>query len=168
MCIASVNPAPRRPHRRMSITQNDFPVGLSIGIMAWNEESSLGPMLASLFGQTIFAHLAARGERCEIICLANGCTDRTVAVTAEIFAKMEREHPARRGLWARVADIPTPGRNNAWNQFVHEFSARETRFICLMDADIVFNRPDTLQLVVSELERNPRLGGASEDRKSVV
>lgn len=141
---------------------------LSIGIMAWNEEVSIVPMLASLFEQSIFAHLAARGERCEVVCLANGCTDRTVAVAAEIFATMNRDHPARRGLVARVEDIATPGRNNAWNRFVHEFSARETRFICLMDADIIFNRPDTIELVLSELERNPQLGGASDTPVKIV
>lgn len=143
-------------------TQHDLPIGLSIGIMAWNEESALGPMLDSLFGQTIFAHLAARGERCEVVCLANGCTDRTVAVAEEIFSHQQRVHPARRGLHAWVAEIPTPGRNNAWNQFVHEFSAREARFICLMDADIIFNRPDTIELVLHELECHPHLGGASD------
>jgi glycosyltransferase involved in cell wall biosynthesis len=146
----------------MTNSQTDFPIALSIGIMAWNEEASIVPMLASLFEQNIFAHLAARHECCEVICLANGCTDRTVAVATEIVTRMEREHPARPGLRARVADISTPGRNNAWNRFVHEFSAREARFLCLMDADIVFNRPDTLQLVLGELERNPRLGGASD------
>lgn len=135
---------------------------LSIGIMAWNEETSIGPMLHSLFGQSIFAYLAQRGERCEVVCLANGCTDRTVAVAGEICARMQREHPARRGLSARVADISQPGRNNAWNRFVHEFSAREAKFICLMDADIIFNRPHTIQLVLAELERNPHLGGASD------
>lgn len=146
----------------MTLPTNDAPISLSIGIMAWNEEVSIVPMLASLFEQSIFAHLAARNERCEIVCLANGCTDRTVAVAAEILATMEREHPARRGFAARVEDITKPGRNNAWNRFVHEFSASETRFICLMDADIVFNRRDTLHLVVREMERNPRLGGASD------
>lgn len=146
----------------MSIPQNGAPVGLSIGILAWNEESAIGPMLASLFNQTIFEHLAARGERCEIVCLANGCTDRTVAVAGEIFLRQQREHPARRGLSAWVADIPAPGRNQAWNRFVHEFSAREARFLCVMDADIVFNRPDTLELVLHELECHPHLGGASD------
>jgi hypothetical protein len=102
------------------------------------------------------------------VCLANGCTDRTVAVAGKIFATMNREHPARRGLAARVEDITTPGRNNAWNRFVHEFSARETRFICLMDADISFNRTDTIELVLSELERNPRLGGASDTPVKIV
>jgi len=146
----------------MTFPQNARPITLSIGIMAWNEEAAIRPMLASLFEQSLFAHLVARDERCEIICLANGCTDRTVPVALAIFAQMEREHPARHGLQLRVVDLPTPGRNNAWNRFVHEFSAREARFICLMDADIVFNRIDTLQLVVGELERNPRLGGASD------
>ena len=126
--------------------------------MAWNEEASIGPMLASLFAQSIFGHVAARHERCEIICLANGCTDRTVAVATKIFEQMERDHPARRALQLRVEDIRTPGRNNAWNRFVHEFSARETQFICLMDADISFNQPNTLQLVINELVRHPRLG----------
>src|SRR4051812_38078981 len=146
----------------MSNPPTNFPIVLSIGIMAWNEETSIVPMLASLFEQGIFAELAARRERCEVICLANGCTDRTVAVTQEIFARMTREHAARSGMELRVEDISTPGRNNAWNRFVHEFSARETRFICLMDADIIFNQPDTLKLVVRTMKRDPRLGGASD------
>jgi len=146
----------------MTHPQNEFPVALSIGIMAWNEEVSIVPMLASLFEQSIFAHLAARHERCEVICLANGCTDGTVAVASEIFGRAQRELPARRGWSARVENIRAPGRNHAWNRFVHEFSAREARFICLMDADIVFNRPETLERVLSELEQNPRLGGASD------
>jgi hypothetical protein len=119
-------------------------------------------MLASLFEQSIFRLLAARGERCEVICLANGCTDGTVAVAGEIFAQQERAHPARTGLSAWVADITTPGRNNAWNRFVHELSAPEARYLCVMDADIVFDRADTLELVLRELETHPHLGGASD------
>ncbi|MFA6168932.1 MAG: glycosyltransferase family A protein [Gemmatimonadaceae bacterium] len=146
----------------MKFPRNTRPVTLSIGIMAWNEEHSIGPMLSSLFEQTIFADLDARDERCEIVCLANGCTDRTVTVALGIFGRMEREHPAHHALQLRVVDLPVPGRNNAWNRFVHEFSAREARFICLMDADILFNCSDTLGLVLGELERNPHLGGASD------
>ncbi len=153
----------------MSIPKNDLPIKLSIGIMAWNEEVSIGPMIASLLGQSIFALLAARNEGCEIVCLANGCTDRTAEVAREAFMRMEREHPSRHGLSAWVADIPEPGRNNAWNRFVHEFSARGTLYICLMDADIIFDRPDTLELVIGELERRPQLGGASDSpRKNIA
>src|SRR5262249_12520320 len=140
---------------------SEAPIALSIGILAWNEEASIGPMLESLFAQSLFRHLADRGERCEVICLANGCTDRTVPFTRDFFERMEREHVDRAGLSAWVADIPEPGRNNAWNRFVHELSSAEARFLCVMDADIVFNRPDTLELVLHELETDPHLGGAS-------
>jgi glycosyltransferase involved in cell wall biosynthesis len=146
----------------MTIPKNDLPIALSIGIMTWNEEASIGPMLTSLFGQSVFAHLAAQEEGCEIVCLANGCTDRTVEIAEDVVARMGHERPARPGLKARVAIIPEPGRNNAWNRFVHEFSAREARYICLMDADIIFDKPDTLELVLEELETNPHLGGASD------
>ena len=46
----------------MTIPKNDLPITLSIGIMTWNEEASIGPMLASLFGQSVFARLAERGR----------------------------------------------------------------------------------------------------------
>jgi glycosyltransferase involved in cell wall biosynthesis len=140
----------------------DFPLTLSIGIMAWNEEGSLGPMLESLFGQTVFGRLSSRGEGCEVVCLANGCTDRTVEVARETIAELRQANRIPPGSSARVEDIRQPGRNNAWNRFVHEFSGRATRYICLMDADILFNRADTMELVVAALEGNPLLGAASD------
>jgi hypothetical protein len=107
----------------MSFSTAESPTFLSIGIMAWDEEVSIGPMLQSLFEQSVFQKLASQGRGCEVICLANGCTDGTVRVAGEIFARVAREHPAGGALRARVADMPKPGRNTAWNRFVHEFSA---------------------------------------------
>jgi len=146
----------------MAIHKNELPIKLSIGIMAWNEEVSIGPMIESLLGQSIFALLEDRNEACEVVCVANGCTDRTVLVAEEIFNRFERKHPERRGLSMRVANIRQAGRNNAWNRFVHEISAPETRYICFMDADIILNQADTLELVIAALDRNPHLGGASD------
>ena len=153
----------------MTISKNELPITLSIGIMAWNEETSIGSMLESLIGQSIFARLAARNEGCEVVCLANGCTDRTAEVANGVILRKEGESPAGSSPRMRVEVIPEPGRNNAWNRFVHEYSAREARYLCVMDADIIFDRPDTLELVLGELERNPRLGGASDcPRKSIA
>jgi len=146
----------------MTIPKNDLPITLSIGIIAWNEEASIGPMLASLLEQSVIARLAAQNAGCEIVCVTNGCTDRTAEVAEEAFAQMERKHPNRRALSGWVKSISEKGKNNAWNRFVHEFSAREARYLCLMDADIILNQPDTLELVLGELERNPHLGCASD------
>src|SRR4051812_47872191 len=99
------------------------PITLSIGVMAWNEEDSICTTLTSLFQQSVFARLAARGDRCEVIVLANGCTDATVPLAQDFLAKMEREHPFAATFSARVMDLPEPGRNHTWNRFVHEFSA---------------------------------------------
>jgi glycosyltransferase involved in cell wall biosynthesis len=129
-------------------------VHLSIGIMAWNEEDSIRTTLESLFRQSIFEKMAARGRRCEIICIANGCTDATVEVSERAFAQLSRAHPHQKAISARAVNIVEPGRSNAWNRFVHEFSAPETRFICLMDADIVFKDPDTIFSLVETLEKN--------------
>ena len=144
-------------------------MALSLGIMAWNEESSIVRTLESLFGQSVFGRLADRGECCEIVCLANGCTDRTAAVTGWLFARMEREHPDRRGFVCRVADMPAPGRNQAWNRFVHEFSDPDARFLCLMDADIVFLHRDTLHNLTASLDRNAHASVATGGQiKSIV
>jgi glycosyltransferase involved in cell wall biosynthesis len=153
----------------MSIPRNDLPIAISIGVMAWNEEASIGPMLASLLGQSIFARLAALGEGCEVVCLANGCSDRTVEIAGDAFRRSERENPSGPGPSAWVADIPEAGKNNAWNRFVHEFSAREARYLCLMDADIILNQRDTLEILFAELEGNPRLFCASDcPRKDIA
>jgi hypothetical protein len=138
------------------------PYVLSLGILAWNEEGAIAPMLESLFRQTIFSVLAARGGRCEVVCLANGCTDGTTAVARGIFERVARDHPDRGSIRAWVADIPEPGRNNAWNRFVREYSCPGAGYIALMDADIIFDKADTIELVLGALERDPRLGGASD------
>lgn len=129
--------------------------------MAWNEEDSILTTLESLFRQSVFERLCARREQVEILVLANGCHDRTVPIARAFFERMEHEHHWPDGFSARVIDIPEPGRNNAWNRFVHEFSAVEARFIALMDADIVFHHRDTIFSLMATMERRPRVSATS-------
>lgn len=141
----------------MSHLTKKHPAFVSIGIMAWNEADTIATTLSSLFRQSIFERLCARHQQCEVVVVANACTDRTVAVVREFFERMDREHPWSDGFSARVIDIPEPGKANAWNRYVHEFSAIEAQFICSMDADIVFHHRDTIHNLVAILERNPQI-----------
>lgn len=128
---------------------------ISIGIIAWNEEKAVGAALKSLFQQSLFGKLDRRSFSCEIICLANGCTDRTSAIAADIFAEQSRQHSFRNSFSCRSVDIKERGKINAWNHFVHNLSAPEARFLFLMDADILIDEAETFWNMIATLEENP-------------
>ena len=129
-------------------------VRLSVGVIARNEEEAIGPMLESIFRQSIFEELAKRQRLCEIVCIANGCSDRTAEVAREVFERQLREHPLRKTFRCRVEVFARPGKIHSWNQFVHRLSAREAEYLCLADGDIVLHHPGTLQSMVQTLELN--------------
>lgn len=129
---------------------------ISIGIIAWNEESAVRSMLQSLFEQTLFSELASRQIACEILLVANGCTDRTASVASEIFEAQLRNHPFRAAFSCQVIDLAERGKINAWNRYVHEFSAKSAQYLFLADADIVLHSPPTLWNMYSALENNSK------------
>lgn len=131
------------------------PICLSIGIMACNEEGSIRATLESLFRQTILEKVWSRHEQCEVIVVANGCTDRTAAIAQEVCDAATRTHEWADAFSARVVELPEGGRCNAWNRFVHEFSSLEARFLCLMDADIVFLHRSSIASLFGALQSRP-------------
>ena len=130
-------------------------VYLSLAIFAWNEEEVIGKTLESLFEQAIFSDLHARGLKAEIICVVNGCEDRTPEIAHAIFRQQTETHPGREGFVCRVVNLAERGKLNAWNQFVHSLSAAESIFLAMMDADILFQGRDTLGNMLATLEANP-------------
>ena len=125
---------------------------LSIGVIAWNEEKAIGPMLQSLFSQSLFSTLARRNLSCEVVCVANGCSDRTAAFAGEAFERQIRDHSSKYSFCCRVIELPERGKLNAWNRFVHEISSRSAQFLFLTDADIHFHQRDTLANMLDALE----------------
>ena len=68
------------------------PPRIAIAIRAWNEEAAIRRTLESLFEQTLFEDLSRRGESCEVLCIPNGCTDRTSEIATLVFAEQARSH----------------------------------------------------------------------------
>jgi glycosyltransferase involved in cell wall biosynthesis len=120
------------------------PPRISIAVRAWNEESVIRRTLESLFEQSLFAELSGRGERCEVLCIPNGCTDRTADIAAAVFAEQAKSHPFAAAFACSVRNNREAGRNHTWNAFVHGLSRPEAEFLFLMDSDILFNRRETL------------------------
>jgi len=128
---------------------------LSIGIFAWNEEEVIARTLESLFEQSLFCELKRRGVRCEVICVLNGCTDRTPEIASKFFEERQNAGWESKGAFGWVANLPERGKVNAWNQFVHSLSARESRFHFMLDADILIHRRETLWNMMRALEEDP-------------
>ena len=125
---------------------------VSLGILAWNEESSIGVTVGSIFAQSLATRLHERGDSLEIVVVPNGCTDATAARAEEAFALHRRERSFSEG---RVAPLARPGKINAWNEYVHRLSDPGAAFLFFADADIVLHGEETLWNMLRALEENP-------------
>src|SRR5262245_48093580 len=128
----------------MTFEPFEQPARVSIGVRAWNEESVIRRTLECIFQQTLFSELLRRGEICEVVCIPNGCTDRTAEIAAQVFAEQAKSHPAAAALVCRVAEIKEAGRNHTWNAYVHSLSDPAAEFLFIMDSDLLFPQRDTL------------------------
>jgi Glycosyl transferase family 2 len=118
---------------------------LSIGILAYNEESRIGKTLQTLFTQDVFQKFAT-----EVVIVPNGCTDETAAVARRSLRDHHSVWSARGS--ARVEELVVGGKVNAWNQFVHKFSSTQASVLVLMDADIRLLSTNTISSMVSTLK----------------
>jgi glycosyltransferase involved in cell wall biosynthesis len=127
---------------------------ISIGILAYNEAGSIGKTLHSLFGQSVFVD-PDEDDEIEIIIVPNGCTDDTADVARIVLADLVTRSQLTRVKYA-VCEVAEPGKTNAWNRYVHQFSDPHAKYLLLMDADIEFLGDRTVRNTIDELERNPR------------
>jgi hypothetical protein len=130
------------------------PTRVSIGILAWNEAACIEDAIASLAGQRLFFPENTARFQIDVTCVANGCEDDTAGVASASFGK-HFSGEAEALVATRVEEVPTPGKSNAWNCFVHEFAPQDADYLILMDADILFGEPDTLTSMLEALEQTP-------------
>ncbi|MGA0420334.1 MAG: glycosyltransferase family 2 protein, partial [Phycisphaerales bacterium] len=127
---------------------------VSIGILAYNEESSIAGTIESILEQSIVMN-PPEGWQVEIVCVPNGCTDRTAEVAGESLAALGR-HGRASHVATKVVPLATPSKENAWNRFVHDLSARDATHLVFIDGDVRLLHPDTLGNLVTALCANPR------------
>jgi glycosyltransferase involved in cell wall biosynthesis len=127
---------------------------VSIGILAHNEDRQIAKTLASLRQQSVFAP-GSRYGNIEVMVVPNGCTDRTDEVAERAFEQQGwiDLYPA---VACRVSSLTAAGKSNAWNRFIHELSEPSADYFFLMDADIEFNEPRTLERMLENLESKPQ------------
>jgi glycosyltransferase involved in cell wall biosynthesis len=125
---------------------------LSIGILAHNEADYIAKLLNSLEQQSLFTN-ANQSQTIEVIIVPNGCTDNTVKIAQDTLKELELKINNISWKW-KICEVSEAGKSNAWNLFVHQFSATDTDFFYLMDADIQLHHEDTLANMLNELVHN--------------
>lgn len=144
--------------------QDILPVRISIGVLAHNEEKVIADTLNDLFNQSIFFDNSPWKDKIEVICIPNGCTDKT----ADIALNTINQRKLQQRLSASVCNLPEPGKANAWNVFVHELSANSAEFLMLVDSDISFGSHDLLEKLITSISNNPAVAVVSQAKKDVA
>lgn len=133
-------------------------ITISIGILAYNEESGIAQTISSILSQNLktpFDSDSANDIRAEIVIVPNGCTDRTAEIATETIEQLEPVSDEDAGFFdARVCEIEVPGKENAWNHFVHEFSSSDADILVFTDADINLADDRVLYNLVNTLLNN--------------
>jgi glycosyltransferase involved in cell wall biosynthesis len=128
----------------------NFLTNISICILAHNESRTIRQTLYSLFKQSLFQESNSQNV-IEIIVVPNGCTDDTAEITRTELNKLVAQCPNNNVKW-QVCEVAKPGKSNAWNLFVHQFSDPNADFLIFMDADIEFIEKTTLQSLFETLK----------------
>ena len=124
---------------------------ISVGILAHNESKVIRRMLCSLFAQSIFQGSDLQIEQIEVVVVPNGCSDDTAELARQTLQDLVPNQQA--SLSWQVRELTTPGKSNAWNQYVHSFASNSADYLLLVDSDIEFIELGTLESMLKTLER---------------
>ena len=131
---------------------------LCIGILAYNEEDSIENTIRSVFEQSILhaKNQHDEGFAIELVVVPNGCKDRTAELASKAMTKELADKEINPNLTAKACELAEPGKENAWNHYIHEFSSPDSDFYILIDADIRLEHPEVLYNLVDCLISNPQ------------
>lgn len=130
-------------------TEADGAVRVSIGILAYNEETSIADTIESVLNQSIVKE-PPEGWEVEIVCVPNGCTDRTAEAATRALGRLGGGRDSR-SVAGRVEVVERPSKHNAWNEFVHRLSRTDATHLVLMDGDVRLLGERTLESMLRRL-----------------
>lgn len=128
---------------------------VSIGMLARNEESHIAHTIRSLFQQSVFSshEQTVQTTQWELIVVPNGCSDATAQVATETLAQCLASLSAK-NVTTSVIELSAPGKSNAWNRYIHDFSRKDADLIVMVDSDVEFDHPDTIYNSIKEISSN--------------
>jgi len=148
--------SPQSPHRGEEARGQSTPtaVRISLAVLAYNEESGIADTIGSIAKQSLVQDLP-RDWTLELVCVPNGCRDRTAEVASHAIDDLLRSCRSA-GVSARVDVIDRASKENAWNEFVHRISRRDAEFLIFMDGDVRLVHQDSLRNMIEALRAHPQ------------
>ncbi len=119
---------------------------VSIGMLAHNEENTIGSAIQQILNQDIFD---VSNLDIQFLVITNGCTDRTAFVATEVIDKSDINQDLR------VVNITMAGKSNAWNVYAHNAAWQDADYLVLVDADIDLYDTTSLTKLVYRLIDTP-------------
>jgi glycosyltransferase involved in cell wall biosynthesis len=143
---------------------------IAFGILAYNEHQYIGKTIASLYGQTLFgsAALGCGVDQIQLLCVPNGCTDDTADEARAALKACPAGLPDPLKVSASVHELAVGDKANAWDVFVHELADPDADYIGLIDGDIQFGSPRTLENMVRLLNEQPEVQVATDRPIKVI
>lgn len=126
-------------------------------MLAYNEEKDISRTIRSLFEQSVFKlydHGELIGVKWEVTVVPNGCTDLTAEIARNVLREICNNLHGKVNIKWDVIEIGLAGKSNAWNEFIHNYSNKDSEFVVMLDADIEFDNVDTILNTIKELQRN--------------
>lgn len=128
---------------------------LSIGLCLWNEEATIDSAVQSLFAQDIFVRpYLGKFRFIEIVCLANGCKDRTADACRQSLERCIRQSGAGEKIRWRVEEVHWSGLARALNYLTHQMTDPQAEYMVKMDADVTIADRHTIRALLDALEEN--------------
>ena len=124
---------------------------VTIGVFAHDEEANIASAIGQLASMDVSAYEAT------VFVLANGCTDRTVALAKELVAGLD----APANVEFRVLDLPIGDKSTTWNVYVDEALALGAEMLVFCDCDIDFGDATTVRKLIELLEATPHANASS-------
>ncbi len=123
-------------------------IKIAIGLFAHNEQDNLLTTLQSVASQDIFINSIDSGLSVRLAVIANGCTDKTIAIASQFLSNSSV-------INGQVIEIVEPGKSNAWNIFVHNDAYADIDYFFCMDSDIRFGSDTVLSSLLLALANSP-------------
>jgi glycosyltransferase involved in cell wall biosynthesis len=123
-------------------------MNILIGMLIHNEEAIIAQTLHTVFKQNIFTNSK---YSVKVIVVANACSDKSAEICNYELSQFGHEN---NNFSYQVIEKTEPGKIQAWNDLIHQYSEAKEEYIIMMDGDILLQQNNNFETLIDSLEED--------------